>query len=125
MKKPVRVLLISTGTLCIGVGIAGIFIPVLPTTPFILLAAALYAKSSRKFYSWLVNNRVFGSYIRSYREKRGVPLKIKVYALSVLWLTIGLSIYFGTQIIWLRLLLVAVAAGVSVHILKLKTIKNT
>jgi uncharacterized membrane protein YbaN (DUF454 family) len=77
MKNWIRILLIITGTLFVGLGIVGIFIPVLPTTPFLLLAAACYARSSRKFHEWLLNNRWFGDYIRNYLQGKGFPKKVK------------------------------------------------
>jgi uncharacterized membrane protein YbaN (DUF454 family) len=117
--------LIAAGTFLIGISIIGIFIPVLPTTPFILLAAALYAKSSKRFYKWLVNNRVLGKYIKNYREGKGIPLKVKIIAISVLWITIGYSVIFAIDILWIRILLVIIAIGVSIHIaLKKPRVKN-
>ena len=124
LSKSKRIFLISLGTLLVGVGIAGIFIPVLPTTPFILLAAALYARSSQKFYNWLINNRIFGKIIKNYREHRGISLKVKIAALALLWITISCSAIFGTGLLIVRIILFLVAIGVSVHILKIKTFKS-
>jgi uncharacterized protein len=118
--------LIATGTILIGISIIGIFIPVLPTTPFLLLAAALYAKSSKRFYSWLINNRILGKYIKNYREGKRIPLKVKIIAISILWITIGYSAIFAIDILWIRILLVTIAIGVTVHIaLKKPIMKNT
>jgi len=83
-QKLVRVVLIVAGTFSIALGILGIFVPVLPTTPFLLLAAACYARSSQRFYDWLLNNKYFGNYIRNYRERKAIPLKGKVLALALL-----------------------------------------
>jgi hypothetical protein len=116
LKKPVKILMIATGTFLIGVSIVGIFVPVLPTTPFLLLAAALYAKSSRRFYNWLINNRILGRYIKNYREGKGIPLKIKIIAISILWITIGYSAIFAMDILWVRILLILIAIGVTIHI---------
>ena len=125
LKKPVKILLIATGTFLIGVSIVGIFIPVLPTTPFLLLAAALYARSSKRFYNWLINNRILGRYIKNYREGKGIPLKVKIIAISILWITIGYSAIFAIEILWVRILLVIIATGVTVHIVKVKPgVKN-
>ncbi len=120
LKKPVKILLIATGTFLIGVSIVGIFVPVLPTTPFLLLAAALYARSSRRFYNWLINNRILGRYIKNYREGKGIPLKVKIIAISILWITIGYSAIFAIDILWVRILLVLIAIGVSVHIVRVR-----
>jgi len=116
LKKPVKILMIATGTFLIGVSIVGIFVPVLPTTPFLLLAAALYAKSSRRFYNWLINNRILGRYIKNYREGKGIPLKVKIIAISILWITIGYSAIFAMEILWVRILLILIAIGVTIHI---------
>ena len=111
-----RRLLIAAGTLCTGLGIIGIFVPILPTTPFLLLAAACYMRSSERFYRWLTNNRVFGAYVRNYIEGRGMPVRIKVFTILILWLTIGLSITFAVQDLVIRIMLVCIAVGVTVHI---------
>jgi len=115
-RKFLKVILISAGTFFMGLGIAGIFIPVLPTTPFILVSAGFYAKSSSRFYNWLINNRIFGRYLKNYREGKGIPFKIKIITIIILWITIGLSAAFALEQIWARILLLLVAAGVSVHI---------
>jgi len=114
-----QILFIALGTFFVGVAVVGIFIPVLPTTPFLLIAAALYARSSVKFYNWLINNKVFGRYIRDYREGKGIPLKVKIIILALLWITIGFSAFF-TDIFWIRFLLVIVAIGVTIHITGIK-----
>jgi uncharacterized membrane protein YbaN (DUF454 family) len=111
-----RRLLIAAGTFCTGVGIVGIFVPILPTTPFLLLAAACYMRSSERFYRWLINNRVFGAYVRNYIEGRGMPIRIKLATILLLWLAIGLSITFAVQSLVIRIILVSVAVGVTVHI---------
>jgi uncharacterized membrane protein YbaN (DUF454 family) len=119
-----RYLLIIAGTIFLGLGIIGIFLPILPTTPFLLLAAACYARSSKRFYDWLLNNKWFGSYIKNYREGKGVPLKVKVYTISLLWITILFSAFFIISIFWMRVLLILIAVGVTVHILTIKTYKQ-
>jgi len=114
-------LLIIAGTIFVILGIMGIFLPVLPTTPFLLLAAACYFRSSDRFYRWLLNNRILGTYIRNYLEGKGMPLKSKVITLVFLWLTIGLTIIFGIQNTIVRIILVIIALGVTIHISRLKT----
>jgi hypothetical protein len=117
-----RVLLISAGTLFVGLGVLGIFLPLLPTTPFLLLAAACYAKSSKRFYHWLLNNKWFGKYIKNYREKRGIPSRVKISTISILWITIALSAYFASESFLIRAILVLIAIGVTVHILSIRTL---
>lgn len=118
-----KVLLISLGVFFIGLGTVGIFVPVLPTTPFILVAAALFARSSERFYKWLIGNKVFGRYIKDYREGKGVPLRVKTSAILILWITISLSIIFGVDLLPVRILLVLVGIGVSIHIAMIKQTK--
>lgn len=120
----IRILLIIAGTFFVGLGIVGIFVPVLPTTPFLLLAAACYARSSQRFYGWLLNNKWFGNYIRNYLERKGVPLKIKLVTITLLWIAIGSSIAFAVQILVIRLILVLIAIGVSIHVLSIRTLKK-
>lgn len=120
MSRWLRIFLVSLGIFSICLGFIGIFIPVLPTTPFVLLSAALFAKSSDRFYRWLIENRFFGKYIEDYRRGKGVPLRIKTGAIIMLWTTISLSIYFGVEILWVRILLVAIATGVTIHIATIK-----
>jgi uncharacterized membrane protein YbaN (DUF454 family) len=123
-QKWIRILLILAGTVSVGLGILGIFVPVLPTTPFLLLAAVCYARSSQRLYGWLLNNKWFGNYIRSYLERKGIPLKIKALTITLLWITIGLSVAFAVQGIIVRLILVFIAIGVSIHILCIRTLKQ-
>ena len=118
-----RILLVIAGTVCVGLGIVGIFVPVLPTTPFLLLAAACYARSSQRFHGWLLNNKWFGSYIRNYLERKGITLRAKIITLSLLWITIGVSVAFAVETLVLKLILIIIAIGVSIHILSLRTLK--
>ena len=124
IRNWVRILLIAVGTLFAALGILGIFIPVLPTTPFLLLAAACYARSSQRFYHWLLNNRWFGSYIRSYLQGKGVPLRVKVLTIALLWVAIGCSVTFAVQVFAVRVILILIAIGVSIHVLSLRTLKG-
>ncbi len=117
-------ILITVGTFFVGLGILGIFIPILPTTPFLLLAAACYARSSKKFYEWLINNKLIGAYIKNYREGRGVPLKIKVFTISLLWVTILFSVFYISHNSWIKIILIIIASGVTIHILTIKIYKQ-
>ena len=118
-NKYLRWLLIAFGTISVFLGLLGIILPLLPTTPFLLLAAASYAKSSEKFYNWLLNNRYFGSYIKNYREGRGIPLRVKVTAIVFLWTTILITAVFFIPVFAVKILLIIIAAAVSVHIIKI------
>jgi uncharacterized membrane protein YbaN (DUF454 family) len=116
--------LILAGNFFVALGILGIFFPLLPTTPFLLLAAACYFRSSEKFYNRLMNNKWLGNYIKNYREKKIIPLKVKVLSLSFLWLTIGYSVFFIVNIFLLRVILILIAIGVTIHVLSIRTLKR-
>ncbi len=117
-----RTLRITFGFITLTLGIIGIFLPILPTTPFLLLSAWAWMKSSHRFYAWLINNRYLGAYIRTYREKRGITVRHKIITLTVLWLGIGYTAIFVAARLWLTLLLFAIAAGVTVHLMMLKSL---
>ena len=89
-----RYLLLISGTIFLILGVIGIIIPLLPTTPFLLLAVACYAKSSKKAYHWLMHNKYFGSYIKNYHEGKGITLNAKIITITILWSTILFSIIF-------------------------------
>jgi len=90
----VRLAFAALGTLFLLIGIVGVFLPVLPTTPFLLLATACYARSSRRFYNWLMNHPTFGPLIIEWRRYRSIPWKIKLAAVATMLLTFGSSILF-------------------------------
>jgi len=123
IKRILKTVIFIFGTMSVALGIAGMFLPLLPTTPFLLLAAFCYTKSSKRMHEALLNNRWCGNYIRNYREGNGIILKHKIFTLVLLWLTIGYTVTFIISTIWLKLLLLAIAIGVTIHIVKLKTYK--
>ena len=123
-KGLVRVLMVIAGTLFVGLGVLGIFLPLLPTTPFLLLAAACYARGSKRFYDWLLNNRWFGNYIRDYREKKRIPLRIKIGSVSLLWAAIMVSALLVVHILLVKIILILIAIGVTVHILSIRTLRK-
>lgn len=112
------------GVLSVTTGIVGMFLPLLPTTPFLLLAAVCFAKSSEKAYQWLLTNRWCGEYISNYREHKGISLRHKIFTLSLLWISIGYSALFVAERVWVRLVLAAVAAAVTVHVARMATCKR-
>jgi uncharacterized membrane protein YbaN (DUF454 family) len=116
-----RLLWATAGTIALALGFIGIAVPVMPTTPFLLLAAACYLRGSRRMYDWLMGNRWFGTYLLDYMEGRGIPMMTKVLALVVLWSTIGLSMIFVTTNSILRVILLVVAVGVTIHLAMVKT----
>lgn len=124
--KPGKVLhyfLILFGFISLGVGIIGIFLPLVPTTPLILLAAACFLKSSPKLYYWLTKHKTFGTYIKNYLQSGRIPAKSKPYSIAIVWICISISAYFAESL-WLRILLLLIAGGVSIHLLLLKTTES-
>ena len=115
-----RIIWVAAGTFFLMIGLIGIVIPLLPTTPFLLLAAACYLRGSRRMYDWLLGNRIFGKYLKNYYEKRGVPTRVKIGSVIFLWCTIGVSMILIDDLV-IRIVLVMVAAGVTLHIAFLKT----
>ena len=121
---PLRALLIVAGSLFVGIGVIGIFLPLLPTTVFLLIAAACYARSSESAYRWLMTNRLFGRYLRNYHEERGATLSTKVVTIALLWIGIGAAAYWISAPMWLNAVLAAIALGVTIHLARLKTLRG-
>jgi uncharacterized membrane protein YbaN (DUF454 family) len=115
-----RLVFLSAGSLSLATGVIGMFVPLLPTTCFLLLAAWCFSRSSPRIHNWMFTNRWFGEYLRDYREGRGIPHALKIGSLSVLWLTIGVSVVFAISSLWVRLILLAIAVGVTIHVAGLR-----
>ena len=116
-----KAILIFAGTVFVGLGVIGMFLPLVPTTVFLLLAAYCYSRSSKRFHDWLLTNRWCGKYIKNYRDGRGMTASHKARTILMLWASIGLSVWFVYGRFWLTLMLLAIAVGVSAHILWLRT----
>ena len=123
-RRWVKWSLVGAGFFFVALGVLGILLPLLPTTPFLLLAAACFARSSERFYRWLINNKWFGAYVRDYREGRGVPAKVKIFTVALLWAVILLSAAFAVSNLFVRVILIAVAVCVTVHILLIRPKKR-
>ncbi len=113
MKKKI---FIAIGLFCVTLGTIGIFVPILPTTPFFLLASFLFSKSSRKFYDKLINNKYLGHYIRDYLENKTMPTHSKITTLVILWVGIGVSIFLLDFQKHTTIFLLIVAIAVTIHI---------
>ncbi|MBK8522778.1 MAG: YbaN family protein [Betaproteobacteria bacterium] len=111
-SKTVRWLLWTAGTISLVLGIIGVFLPVLPTTPFILLAAACYARASEKFHQHLLAHKTFGPTIRDWEEYRSLSLKTKKVAITMMTLSIAVSIWVVREHLWLQLILACIAVSV-------------
>lgn len=120
-SKALRIMLVIIGTVSFVLGIIGIFLPVLPTTPFLLLSAACYARGSVRFYNWLMNNRIFGQYIHDWRTRQCIPLRTKIFAISLILITIGSSVVFFIPILAVKIGVSAVGLAVTVYLIQIKT----
>lgn len=118
-------LLAVLGVVSLSLGVAGIFLPLLPTTPFLLLAAWAFVRSSPRLYAWLINHPHLGEYIRNFRENHAIPLRVKVVSVSLVWLTIGFCIVAVVeQWWWAQAALALLAAAITWHILSYDTLKK-
>ncbi len=120
----VKKALIIAGLIAVLLGTIGVFVPVLPTTPFLLLAAWCFGSSSDRFYHWLMNHRLWGKYLSDYTEGKGIPFRIKAGALTLLWAAILSSAYFAVENTLVRIILIVIALAVSTHILHIKTLRK-
>jgi hypothetical protein len=120
----IKSLYIGIGTFSLGIGIIGIVVPLLPTTPFLLLSAACYAKGSERMYHWFINIKWIGNAIKNYHEGKGISIKGKIISITFLWTTITVSMMIMWPNILVQLVLIIIATGVTYHIISLKTMKT-
>lgn len=118
-----RYILTILGLISLGFGILGAFLPVLPTTPLLLLSAALFLRGNRRLYDWLMNHPKLGPYIANFMKYKAIPLKIKVIAVSMLWATLLYCAIWVAGHWAFRLFFILIAIGVTIHILSYKTLK--
>ena len=107
-SRAARVAYVLLGTLFVAIGVVGIFVPGLPTTVFLLMAAALYARSSERMYLWLLRNRFFGKYIQNWRKHHSIPRNTKIFIVTMMMTAVTLSAVFGVDVGWVRALIVGV-----------------
>ena len=117
-----RVIYLVIGTLALFLGALGIFLPVLPTTPFVILAAACYLRSSKRMHAWILQSRLFGETIENFQAGRGLKRDTKIRALVLMWATISISAFFFVDQLIFRGAMFLVAAGVTVYLLRLPTL---
>lgn len=117
-----RILFIAIGSISLGLGILGVFLPVLPTTPFLLLSAWLFARSSKRLHHWLLNHKYFGSYIKDFTEHKSISLSAKIISLLMMWATMIYTIFIAIKgKLILQIILAVIALAVSIYILSFKT----
>ena len=123
-KSILKFFVLALGFASLILGIIGIVVPILPTTPFILLSAFLFLHSSKKLHNWLHENRFFGKYLKSYREGYGIPLKMKLFFVAILNASILYSVFYVVSNIWINVFLIVIAISVSIHLFMIKTNHN-
>ena len=121
LKKAIYLIV---GSISLAAGLVGVFLPVIPTTPFILLSAGCFLRSSERLFQWVVSNETLGPTIQNYHEGKGITKNTKIRAIVMMWLTISLSVYFFITNTYLIALLYVIAIGVSVYLFKLPTVKE-
>lgn len=123
MNRAKKAVLVAAGSVCLVLAVLGVFLPLLPTTPFLLLASACYVRSSERLHGWLMGNRLLGPYIRNFKERRGIPLRGRVLTVVLLWLPLLYSVY-RLDLLWLEVLLVLMGVTWSVIILRMRYVKE-
>jgi len=117
-QKSMQIFLIISGWLCIILGVIGVFLPLLPTTPFILLAAYCFSRSSPRFHKWILSHRFFGPIVKNYESGKGLPRKIRFRGLMLMWLgMIGSMIII--QKLWAVIILGVIGVCVTVYLYRL------
>ena len=122
INSALRWTLLTSGFLATALGVLGIFLPVLPTVPFLLLALACFARSSERFYDWLLEHAYFGPIVQPYINGCGMSRVSKVKVITLLWASISLSAFFLIELAWVRVLLLVIACAVTFYLLSLPTI---
>lgn len=119
-----KILFVAAGILSVAIGTVGAFVPLLPTVPFLLLAAYFFAKSSPRLYHWLHTNRWFGKILTDYKEGKGVPLRIKVYSIVLMWVVVASSLLYMIESTVGKIIMVVVGIAVTIHLMMLKSYKT-
>lgn len=117
-----RGVLICVGWISICCGLIGLFLPLVPTIPFLLLATVCFSRSSERFHSWLVEHRHLGPLLRDYLVGGGIPLRAKVMAIGMIWISIPCSMLLFVETFWIKALLVTVATAITLYLLTLPTV---
>ena len=118
-----KIVFVALGFVLVGIGAVGIVMPLLPTTPFLVLAAILFSKSSERFHKWLLRNRVFGPYIRHYELGTGIPKSLKIRTIALLWPSLAITAFLVDSL-WARILLVIVGVCVTTHVVMIRSKKS-
>ncbi|MFL2767575.1 MAG: YbaN family protein [Dehalococcoidia bacterium] len=125
-NKLIRLLFVFIGSIFVGLAIIGIFLPGLPTTPFLILAAYFYIRSSKKLYNWLINNKILGIYIKGYLSGKGMPLRAKIISLILMWVFGSFALLFGIpdSMLFVKIIVFIVLLIGTIFLLRVKTFKK-
>ncbi len=124
MNKLKRILLIFLGLIFVALGLIGVFVPGLPTTIFMILAAYCFVRSSEKLYSWVINNQLFGQRVKHFIETKTIPLRGKIYSISSMWIMVTLSLIFLKVSLIIKFMIFLLAIIGTVVILSYPTAKD-
>jgi uncharacterized membrane protein YbaN (DUF454 family) len=117
-----RWLLLAAGTLALGLGVLGLIVPGLPTTPFVLIAAACYIRSSERLYRWLISNHVFGPVVTTWQAERGLTIRAKLITLALVWITLGGAALFLVDSMVMKLVLLGLVCIKTVVLARIRTV---
>lgn len=123
-QKMMRGAYIIIGTISLLIGAIGLFLPVIPTTPLIILAAACYYRGSDRLHTWILSSRWFGDTIKNYQEGRGLTRDTKVRAISMMWVMMLVSAWFFVSSLFVRVAIICVGIGVTVYLVRLPTLEK-
>ena len=125
-NKLVRLLFVFIGSIFVGLAVIGIFLPGLPTTPFLILAAYFYIRSSNKLYNWLINNKILGIYIKGYLSGKGMPLRAKIISLIFMWIFGSFAVLFGIpdSLFFVKIIVFIILLIGTIFLLRVKTFKK-
>lgn len=122
--KMMRGIYVIVGTIALVIGAIGLFLPVIPTTPLVILAAACYYRGSERLHAWILRSRWFGETIKNYQAGRGLTRDTKVRAIILMWTTIIISAWFFVSNHFVRVAMIGVAMGVTVYLVRLPTLER-
>jgi uncharacterized protein len=114
-------LLIACGWLSITLGVIGAFLPVMPTVPFLLLAAACFSRSSVRFHNWLLEHKLLGPILEVHLNGAGMPKKAKFTAIAMVWVSILTSAFFFVHLVWVRFVMIAIALCITIYLFRIPT----
>ncbi|MDW7644391.1 MAG: YbaN family protein [Desulfuromonadales bacterium] len=118
-SRVLRLLLTAAGLVSTALAVLGIFLPLLPTVPLLLLAAACFARGSERFHNWLLDHPHLGPMIRGYLDGQGIPLRAKITAITLIWISIPVSVFFLIPLFWVKVFLIAIGLCVTIYLLRL------